>query len=65
MADKPRDPLTYRAAGVDLEARQRVVQRYREVAKLLKQMTEDGTREEGEPEDIGELEEWLKARKGR
>src|SRR3989304_10119961 len=33
MADKPRDPLTSRAAGVDLEARQRVVQRYREVAK--------------------------------
>src|SRR3972149_1987621 len=33
VAPEQRKPLTYRAAGVDLEARQRVVQRYREVAK--------------------------------
>jgi len=33
MSDDEHDSLTYASAGVDLEARQRVVQRYREVAK--------------------------------
>src|SRR3972149_2694507 len=33
MSDDEHASLTYASAGVDLEARQRVVQRYREVAK--------------------------------
>src|SRR5262245_35279233 len=33
MTDQTNEPLTYAATGIDLEARQRIVERYKEVAR--------------------------------
>ncbi len=38
---------------------------YRQARRLLRDLTTDESRDEGEPEDIGELEEWLKTRPRR